>query len=165
MTMERIKPWKGFLAEGDSEDVWQLQEIPAYVGHSHFWKRAISRRQFVRTSAGAAGVALASRHVLRALAQSSGGTGPNPIPGGTHLPFLPDGDIVHIFLPGPGQEVSTITDFNGLVGLANVNGTGTGTDLTTGATTPLIFKSDNRFMKGVYVGEDGQTHRGTFAFI
>jgi hypothetical protein len=27
------------------------------------------------------------------------------------------------------------------------------------------FGSDNRFMKGVYIGTDGKQHHGTFAFI
>lgn len=164
MSIKQIKPWQGFLQEADSENIWQTQEEPSgYSGHVHFWERAVSRRQFVTAAAGAAGVVLASGHAIRALAQ--GNTGPNPIPGGTQLPFLPPGQLVHFFLPGTGNEPSTITDFNGFVGLANVNGTGTGTDTTTGQTTPLIFKSDNRFMKGVFVGQDGQVHSGTFAFI
>jgi hypothetical protein len=27
------------------------------------------------------------------------------------------------------------------------------------------FGSDNRFMKGTYIGTDGKRHHGTFAFI
>ena len=165
MRIERTTPWPGFLEERDSEGSWQTRRSTGYVGHSHFWQRAFSRRNFVRAAAGVTGLGLASGRVMRALAQGAGGTGPNPVPGGTHLPFLPDGDIVHFFFPGPGHEPSTITDFNGFVGLANVNGTGTGTETSTGNTTPLLFGSDNRFMKGTYVGADGQTHLGTFAFI
>ncbi len=165
MNIKRIKPPQGFLEKEDSENIWQFPEPPGYAGHAHFWERAVSRRNFVRAAAGAAGAALAAGPVVRALAQGTSNTGPKPIPGGTQLPFLPPGKLIHFFLPGPGHEVSTITDFNGFVGLANVNGTGMGTDTTTGIQTRLIFKSDNRFMKGVFVGQDGQTHTGTFAFI
>jgi hypothetical protein len=46
-----------------------------------------------------------------------------------------------------------------------VRGTATGTNTTTGATEPFTFQIDNGFMDGVYVGEDGKVHRGTFAFV
>lgn len=29
----------------------------------------------------------------------------------------------------------------------------------------LLFDVDNRFMKGVYIGVDGNKHTGTFGFI
>jgi hypothetical protein len=29
----------------------------------------------------------------------------------------------------------------------------------------LLFDSDNRFMRGEYVGVDGEEHEGTFGFI
>jgi len=50
------------------------------------------------------------------------------------------------------------------VGLANINGAGTGTD-GQGNKSVLAFGSDNRFMKGQYIGVDGERHRGAFAFI
>ena len=165
MSIEPIRPWPGFLEERDSEGAWQTRRSTEYVGHSHFWQRAFSRRNFVRAAVGVTGLGLASGHIMRALAQGADPSGPKPIPGGTHLPFLPDGDLVHFFFPGPGHEPSTITDFSGFVGLANVNGTGTGTNTITGKSTPLLFGTDNRFMKGTFVGGDGQTHVGTFAFI
>jgi len=49
----------------------------------------------------------ASEHVERA---------PRPIPGGIDV----GGTTFHVFLPGAGNEPSTITDFKGLVGLANI---------------------------------------------
>jgi hypothetical protein len=78
------------------------------------------------------------------------------------------GPDVHFRLPGPadsthprlGGEPSTITDFNGFIGGAHVQGTGTDNSGNT-----LLWDTDLRFMKGVYRGEDGQLHRGTFAFI
>jgi hypothetical protein len=92
---------------------------------------------------------------------------PRPIPGGVapfgipihHFPPVP------VFGPGPINEPSQITDFNGLVGLCRVTGAGTGTDLTTGAQTRLSYQVDNGFMSGLYVGEDGSHHHGTFAFV
>jgi len=92
---------------------------------------------------------------------------PKPLPGGTHLPFQPasgPNSIVHFFFPGAGSEPSLITDFKGVVGLANVNGTGTATD-SNGTKTKLAFGSDNRFMRGEYIGVDGDRHQGAFVFI
>jgi hypothetical protein len=61
---------------------------------------------------------------------------------------------------GPGVDPSSITDFNGFVGVADVQGTGT---TNTGET--LLFDTDMRFMSGVYVGVDGAVHKGAFGFI
>jgi hypothetical protein len=92
---------------------------------------------------------------------------PLPIAGGVspfgifihHFPPVP------VFAPGPINEPSQITDFNGLVGVTRVTGAGTGTDLATGAQTRLTYQVDNGFMSGLYVGEDGANHHGTFAFV
>jgi hypothetical protein len=92
---------------------------------------------------------------------------PRPIPGGVapfgipihHFPPVP------LFGPGPINEPSEITDFNGLVGQSRVTGSGTGRDTRTGASSRLNFQVDNGFMSGLYVGEDGRKHHGTFAFV
>jgi hypothetical protein len=65
---------------------------------------------------------------------------------------------------GPGMDPSSITDFNGFVGVADVQGTGTATK-TDGTSETLLFDTDMRFMKGVYVGQDGRVHQGTFGFV
>jgi hypothetical protein len=79
------------------------------------------------------------------------------------------GPDVHFQLPGPadntntgriGGEPSTITDFNGFVGVAHVEGTGTDNQGNT-----LFWDVDLRFMDGVYKGDDGEIHQGTFAFV
>jgi hypothetical protein len=127
------------------------------VGHAHFWERAmLSRRQFISTSVGATGAVLSSTLWIPAIAHASGGAQvpPKPIPGGLQ-PFGPGTEVFHVFLPGHGAEPSTITDFNGFIGIAEIQGTGTGT-ATHGATTRLLFDTDTRFMKGVYVGVDGK---------
>jgi hypothetical protein len=166
MKREPIRPPAGFLGEG-IEGIWQSQEMPAHTGHSHFWERALSRRNFVQVAGGASGLLLASRVLSPAVIRATDSAAPKPLPGGTHLPFMPASgpkSVVHFFFPGTGSEPSLITDFKGVVGLANVNGTGTLTD-GQGNKSKLGFGSDNRFMKGEYIGVDGERHRGAFAFI
>src|SRR5579859_4051827 len=118
-------------------------------GHAHFWERAaLSRRRFIGTAAGATGLALgAGLWAPGAAYAASGSAAPRPIPGGIQ-PFGPGTEVFHVFIPGHKGEPSTITDFNGFVGVATVRGMGTGTDTNTGATTRLIFDVDNRFMTG-----------------
>jgi len=132
-------------------------------GHVHFWHRAVSRRAFLRTAAGTAGAVATSRLWMPAIAQASKGSGvPNPIPGCTQIDDL---GCFHFFFPGHGQEPATITDLNGFVAIADITGTGVGTDPDTGQTIPLTFETDTRIMSGEYVAKDGSHHNGTFAFI
>jgi hypothetical protein len=167
MKHEPISPPAGFLAGNLPDGSWQSQQMPDYAGHSHFWERALSRRNFVQAAGGASGLLLASQVLPGSLVHAMNPASPKPLPGGTHLPFLPasgPNSVVHFFFPGTGVEPSLITDFKGVVGLANVNGTGTATD-GKGNKTTLAFGSDNRFMKGEFIGVDGERHRGAFAFI
>ena len=56
--------------------------------------------------------------------------------------------------------------FNGVAGLAYVNGTVRRTNTVTGAVDVLPFiDADMRFMQGVYRGVDGKPRQGTFGFI
>jgi hypothetical protein len=82
------------------------------------------------------------------------------------------GGLFHVYGPGaegvdpPDAEPITITDFDGLIGLAYLTGTVRRTNTVTGEVRELPFvDSDMRFMKGVYKGTDGQVHDGAFAFI
>jgi hypothetical protein len=102
---------------------------------------------------------------------------PNPIP---HVFTNPFGNF-HFFFPAPvegtaaptdptgahanGRDPSVIYNFRGLIGQADLNLTGAGTNLSTGATVPYAFHTDMRFMKGEFVGTDGRTRRGAFVFI
>jgi hypothetical protein len=103
------------------------------------------------------------------LAEAHGLHEPRPIPGGT--PQL--GGAFHLFGPTPDgsfdpidAEPSTITDFNGFVGLTYLSGTVTQTNTATGEVRMLPFvESDMRFMKGVFKGTDGRTHQGAFALV
>ena len=66
--------------------------------------------------------------------------------------------------PG-GRDPSTIFNFDGVIGQADLNLTGTGTDTTTGTSAQYGFHTDMRFMSGRFVGTDGKVHKGAFAFI
>jgi hypothetical protein len=134
-------------------------------GHAHFWERAVSRRSFLGGAAGSAAV-LAGTGLLDPLhvgAHTRPGI-PKPIPSGIQ-PGGPGTPVFHIQFIGLGAENSAITDFNGLVGAADVQGTGTGTDLATGKKSPFLFDTDMRFMKGTFVGTDGHVHHATFGFV
>jgi hypothetical protein len=93
---------------------------------------------------------------------------PLPIPGGFLIPNPFGGPDGHFNVPGPadsvvrgvGGEPSSITDFNGFVGVVRVDGTG-----TDGGGNPLLWEVDLRFMKGVYRGVDGDLHQGAFALV
>jgi len=143
-----------------------------HVGHAHFWERAMTRRNFIGAAAVAGGAAATAGMWLPQFARAAAfaEADPRPIPGGTLLPFQPT--PFHFFFPtgGPPAAVtvlsghgdpSLISDFDGMIGVADVGAT-TGTD---GAGNQLFWKADVRFMTGSYVGTEGDTRTGAFAFI
>jgi hypothetical protein len=131
----------------------------------------LSRRRFLKTTGAtvAAGAAIGSQ-LLRPSTVHAAGDDPLPLPGGSLGPF-------HVFAPyrlddpnlqldPPDAEPATITNFDGVVGLAYLDGTVTRTTISTGQSVDLPFVfSDMRFMKGVYRGVDGRPRQGTFALI
>ncbi len=147
----------------DSRDALEdrLGSFPA--GHQHFLAAPRSRRQFMRSAAGVAGAAVGWQVLSPSLAFADE-PNPRPIPGGIQ-PFGPGTEVFHLFLPGPGAEPSTITDFDGFTGLAAIGGTGTGTDPETGDKTSLFYDADVRFMKGTFIDREGDRHEGTFGVI
>lgn len=128
--------------------------------HHHGRHLSLSRRGFLGGSGAAAGALLGGMLAPGKLAAKTGSAAPNPIPGGITVA----GQLFHVYIFGPGQMPATITDFNGFVGVADVQGTGIATN-PDGSTETLLFDTDMRFMKGVYVGQDGGVHKGTFGFI
>lgn len=125
-------------------------------GHAHFWDRAVSRGGFIRTTAGVTGAVLGADLWLPALARDDRSASlPKPIPQGGI------GGDFRVFVFGPGNEPSTITDFNGFIGVTDVQGMATNT--STGER--LLVDTDMRFMQGVYVSVDGRHHQGTFGFV
>jgi len=143
----------------------------------------LSRRSFFARAATAGGaVLLSSNDPAKVWADddtSSCGlcNFPVPIP---HINMPPPGGA-HFYFPGPvdgsavatdpsgahpeGRDPSVIFNFEGFIGAADLNLTGTGTDLTTGATAPYQFHIDMRFMNGVFVGTDGIQRKASFAFV
>jgi hypothetical protein len=146
----------------DSPNVGESPHDHHYVGHTHFWERALlSRRQFMTGAAATTGIVLGSGLWMPGLAHAWGNA-PRPIPGG----FEFNGTLFHVDGSSPGlTENSSIYDFHGSIGAAIIDGTGTGTNRKTGVTTSLSFDTDMRFMQGVYIGSDGKKHHGTFSFI
>jgi hypothetical protein len=161
MRLKKDQSGQGFFGKEQSLINRLAHGSDGHVGHTHFWEHALSRRQFIRTAAGTTGLVLSSglwRPTL-AHASSSGCVEPKPIPG-----EFPPGSGLHAFLPsdvlGQITEPSTITDFNGFIGQAHVQGTGKdNTD------PPLLFDADVWFMQGVFIGVDGRHHQGTFGFV
>jgi hypothetical protein len=109
---------------------------------------------------GAAGLGLLDPSLVSGAAKAAV---PRPIPGGlslTTFTYVPTGADLHFLLPGIGFEMSTITDFIGVVGGSETRGTAHGSDGTT-----YSFDCDMRFMEGLYVGFDGRVRFGSFGFI
>ncbi len=160
--------------ETPSRSLHQPEGGRQYGGHAHFWERALSRGVFLRTAALTAGAAasadLWTPPVGRAavpfpapavsLAQL-GAAAPKPIPGGIN-PGVPGGPaLIHVNLPASSTDDQiTITDFMGEMGVAHLQGTG-----KDGTGAVLTFDADMRFMRGVYVGTDGNRHVTTLGFV
>lgn len=154
---------------------------------SNSWKKlqqkSLSRRNLIRGVAGtAAGAGLLLGSGLRLAARADDDDEeehnkckavPRPIP---HISTPPGG---HFFFPGPvagapstdphfpnaGFDPSIITDFSGVIANADLNFSGMGTNLNTGASAKYDFHADMRFMDGVFVGLDSEQHHGTIGFI
>jgi hypothetical protein len=88
----------------------------------------------------------------------------NPMPKPTPTVQTVNGIDFHITNFDVNLDPSTITDFKGMIGVADVQGTGIGTDRH-GNTEQLLFDTDMRFMTGVYVAQDGTVRNGTFGFV
>jgi hypothetical protein len=121
-------------------------------------RHPLSRRAFMSSIAATAAVGLVPGSVLAARRPSS--APPKPI---SNLVVL-NGLGFHFTAFGPGIDPSSIGDFNGQVGVADVQGTGTAT-YADGSTERLLFDTDMRFMSGSYVGFDGAVHSGAFALV
>jgi hypothetical protein len=137
------------------------------VDLSHHDGHAMSRRAFLGgAAAGSTGVLLGSGLLRPALAAAETGA----IASGTAAPKPTTNKVtingVTFSLTGfaPGTDPSSITDFKGVVGVADVRGTGTAS-YPDGHTETLLYDTDMRFMSGTYVGQDNRVHQGTFGFV
>ncbi len=138
-----------------------------------FREAVLSRRGLLQAVGGLAAAGTLSRlSAYPALAAAQADARPRPIPGGSPVIAQLGGTLFHVYGPGAdgldpdAAEPITITDFDGLVGLAYMSGMVQRTNMATGEVQHLPFvDSDMRFMKGRYQGMDGQVHNGAFAFI
>lgn len=121
----------------------------------------LSRRRFIGQTAGVAGAALGASLLPRlAIADNKDTSGPVPIPYGVNI----GGVVFSLAFFGADVIPGVIGDFNGFVGVADVQGTGTAT-YPDGSSEQLLYDTDMRFMQGVYQGKDGKIHQGTFGFV
>ena len=133
-------------------------DIPVPVAHHHHHQHGFTRRAFVGAGATAAGVALL--RPATALGDPHTDDSPNPTTNKIEI----NGLRFSLTFFGPGLDPSSITDFNGFVGVADVQGTGTAHN-PDGSTETLLYDTDMRFMTGTYIGKDGKNYKGTFGFV
>jgi hypothetical protein len=125
--------------------------------------RNVSRREVLRGGAAALGVLSGIGLLDQRSALALGSSGPRPIPGGFNKSLtmaVPKHAFIHVLPPGIGSEMSTITNFNGVVGGSEIRGRAHGSDGTS-----YDFDTDMRFMQGTYVGLDGRMRHGSFGFV
>jgi hypothetical protein len=142
--------------------------------HVHPFRRSaptMTRNQFLRRGAllagGLAGYGMFSAPRSYAVGSSAARPArragePKPIPGGFDANFnpTPAAPLVHVLPPAIGSEMSTITDFNGVVGAMEARGLAHGSD-----GSEYWFDVDMRFMKGVYVDTVGRMQEHAFGFV
>ena len=121
-----------------------------------------TRRQFLRRGAIAVGgvAALGLLETDKALGAPTGDA--RPIPGGFSASFelVPENPLIHVLPPALGFEMSTITDFKGVIAATEIQGTAQGSNGSS-----WTFDADMRFMQGTYVALDGRVHEHTFGFV
>lgn len=129
---------------------------------AHYARHRLSRRAFIGGAAAATGITVGGG--LLWPAAGSAAARPNRAPKPTTATFTVGGKTFHATSFGPGMDPSSITDFKGVVGVADVRGKGIARH-PNGRVETLLFDTDMRFMNGVYVAQDGKTYRGTFGFV
>lgn len=156
MNKVAVPPWETLLQRKTDE----------HFALFHSQGKNFTRRGFLSTATAAAGLAVASDFAVPpgAIAADKTAT-PIPIPGGGALAGV---TIHHNPLPSDPStpltqinDPSEIGDFNGMIIDTQIRGLGTGTGLA----APVSFRADMGAMQGVYVGEDGKPHNGSFVFI
>jgi hypothetical protein len=122
----------------------------------------LSRRQLMQRGAVVAGGLAGLGLIDPGVAFGSTFAPPGPIPGGfdTNFNIVPEDAFIHLLPPSVGFEMSTITNFNGVIGASETQGSAHGSD-----GSRYDFDCDMRFMRGVYVGLDGRKHNASFGFI
>lgn len=123
--------------------------------------QGLSRRRLIQGGAGLFGVVALQGGGAARVSAARPKPEPRPIPGGFAADFsrVPVDPLIHVLDPSVGFEMSTITDFKGVVGAAHIQGTATGGGVS------YDFDADMRFMKGRYISIDGQLRDAAFAFV
>jgi hypothetical protein len=87
---------------------------------------------------------------------------PRPIPGGFAADFstVPSDPFIHVLPPVLGYEMATITDFDGVLAAAEIQG-----DAHDTQGGSYWFDCDVRFMKGRYIDLSGRKRQGVFGFV
>ena len=155
----------------DFHQVWRSRYGDARIGHDHFWERGLTRRQLVGRAVGAVGAVATSSAWLPAVAGAARPVPglPRAIPGGTtvdglgfhHFYFPTDNPFSTQTVANGGGDPSSITDFDGFIGLGEFSG-GTGKD---GSGTGMFWGGDLRFMAGEFIDRAGRHRQGAFAFV
>jgi hypothetical protein len=146
--------------EMDSATLTALRRSPPHLDRHA--THVLSRRAFLGGAVGVTAATVGAGILRPAAAVAAPASNPAPKP--TTAVNTLNGVDFHLTFFGPGVDPSSITDFNGFVGVADVQGTGTATNAD-GSTEPLKFDTDMRFMSGVYVAQDGKVHKGSFGFV
>ena len=159
-------PWRRLLQRKTDE----------HFAFFHSDGKNLTRRGFLSTATGVAGLAVASEFAPAPLAMAADKTEektaePKPISGGAGiiaagLPFIHHNPLPAVSSTPLTQinDPSEIGDFNGMIIDTQIRGLGIGTPVDS-AGNPLSFRADMGAMQGVYVGEDGKHHNGSFVFI
>ena len=120
-------------------------------------RERVARGRFGRRAVIAVGVVALVFAAVGTAALARGKPGdPKPIPGG----FSIGSAFFHVMPPFLPFEMSTIGDFDGTIGAADIQGTAHGSD-----GTAYTFDADMRFMQGTYIDTAGKLQHGAFAFI
>ena len=138
-----------------------------------FNDRLVTRKELLRFGAGlVGGVAAASAFATSdAWADGAGVEGhdrrrlgaPRPVPGGFNddlTGFVPVDPLVHAYAPAVGLDLSTITDFKGVVAACELQGGAHGSD-----GSQYWFDADLRFMQGTYIDLQGRRREHAFGFV
>ena len=137
------------------------------VTHHEAVHLAMSRRRFLQTATGAAGLGSAlGAGLLAPRTAAAQGVG-NVLPIPTTLNFF--GIDAHIQAPpltGVDSDPSTVWNFQGSSGIAFINTTATQRDQKTSVVKNLDSLFNHMtFMQGVYAGRDGHVRNGTFSLV
>jgi hypothetical protein len=161
MRLKQWQSWRGIFNHIVSPHLRRVEFAARRVRPSAPDGGSLSRRAFMQGATGAAGLMVAAAYWTPSQAAKQSSGEPLPIPNVKQTPFGP----IHAADPDEGQDLSLITDFQGVAGAAELTLTGVGTDTTAVQTARYDFNVDVRFMQGEFMGADGKHHQGTFAFI